>query len=59
MPLCQHAAHAFHTDATVVPLKLRGIVTKLRGCQRAQLTELIEWQLRVQQLQFFRQCWRR
>ena len=53
MPLCQHADHALDTDATVVPLKLRGIVTKLRGCQRAQLTELIEWQLRIQQFQPF------
>ena len=56
MPLCQHADHAFHTDATVVPVQLRRIVTELRGCQRAQLAELIEWQLRVQQLQFF---WKR
>lgn len=59
MPLCQHTDHALHTDATIVPLELRGIVTELRGCQRAQLTELIEWQLRIQQLQLFRQCWRR
>jgi hypothetical protein len=51
VPLCQHADHALHTDPTVVPLKLRGIVTELRGCQRAQLTELIEWQLRIQQFQ--------
>ena len=59
MPLCQHADHALDTDATVVPLKLRGIVTELRGCQRAQLTELIEWQLRVQQFQLFWQRGRR
>ena len=59
MPLCQHADHAFHTDPTIVPLKLWGIVTELRGCQRAQLAELIEWQLRIQQLQLFWQCWRR
>jgi hypothetical protein len=59
VPLCQRADHAFHTDSTVVPLELRGIVTELWGCQRAQLTELIEWQLRVQQLQLFQQCWRR
>jgi len=56
LPLCQHTDHALHTDATIVPLELRGIVTELRGCQRAQL---IEWQLRIQQLQLFRQCWRR
>ena len=48
MPLCQHADHALDTDATIVPLKLWGIVTELRGCQRAQLAELIEWQLRIQ-----------
>ena len=54
MPLCQHADHAFHTDPTIVPLKLWGIVTELRGRQRAQLAELIEWQL-----QLFWQCWRR
>ena len=56
MPLCQCADHAFHTDATIVSLELRRIVTELRRCQRAQLAELIEWQLRVQQLQFF---WKR
>ena len=50
MPLCQHANHAFHTDATVISLKLWGIFTELRGCQRAQL---IEWQLRGQQFQLF------
>jgi len=50
VPLCQHAHHPLHTDATIDPLKLWGVVTELRGCQRAQLTELIEWQLRVQQL---------
>jgi hypothetical protein len=43
VPLCQRADHAFHTDSTVVPLELRGIVTELWGCQRAQLAELIEW----------------
>ncbi len=59
MPLCQYADHAFDTDATVVSVKLRGIITELRGCQRTQLAELIEWQLRIQQLQLFRQCWRR
>ena len=59
MPLCQHADHALHTDSTVVPLQLRGIVTELRGCQRAQLAELIEWQLRVQQFQLFWQRGRR
>ena len=48
MPLCQYADHAFHTDPTIVPLKLWGIVTELRRCQRAQLAELIEWQLRIQ-----------
>ena len=56
MPLCQHADHALDTDATIFPLKLWGIVTELWGCQRAQLAELIEWQLRVQQLQLF---WKR
>jgi len=59
MPLCQCADHAFHTDPTVVSLELRRIVTELRRCQRAQLAELIEWQLRIQQFQLFRQCWRR
>ena len=59
MPLCQHADHAFHTDPTIIPLKLWGIVTELRGCQRTQLPELIEWQLRSQWLQLFWQCWRR
>ena len=57
MPLCQHADHALDTDTdtdtTVVSLKLRRIFTELRGCQRAQLTELIEWQLRIQQFQPF------
>ena len=55
MPLCQHADHALDTDTdtTVVSLKLRRIFTELRGCQRAQLTELIEWQLRIQQFQLF------
>ena len=48
MPLCQHADHAFHTDPTIISLKLWGIVTELRGCQRTQLAELIEWQLRIQ-----------
>ena len=48
MPLCQHADHALDTDSTIVPLKLWGPVTKLRGCQRTQLAELIEWQLRIQ-----------
>jgi len=48
VPLCQHADHAFHTNPTIVPLKLWGIVTELRGCQRAQLAELIKWQLRIQ-----------
>ena len=42
MPLCQHTDHALHTDATIVPLELRGIVTELRGCQRAQLAELVQ-----------------
>ena len=53
MPLCQHADNALHTDSTVVPLKLWGIVTELRGSQRTQLAELIEWQFRVQQFQLF------
>ena len=48
VPLCQHADHALDTDSTVFPLKLWGIVTELRGCQRTQLAELIEWQLRIQ-----------
>ena len=48
MPLCQHADHALDTDSTVVPLKLRRIFTELGRCQRAQLAELIEWQLQIQ-----------
>ena len=48
MPLCQRADHAFHTDPTIVPLQLWGIVTERRGRQRAQLAELIEWQLQIQ-----------
>jgi hypothetical protein len=48
VPLCQHADNAFHTDPTIIPLKLWAIVTEPRGCQRAQLAQLIEWQLRVQ-----------
>jgi len=48
VPLCQHANHALDTDSTVVPIKLRRIVTELRGCQRAQLAQLIEWQVRIQ-----------
>jgi len=43
VPLCQHADHALDTDSTIVPLKLWDLVTKLRGCQRAQLVEFIEW----------------
>ena len=53
MRLCQHTKHTLATDATVVPLKLWGIVTELRRSQRAQLAELIEWQLRIQQFQLF------
>jgi len=56
VPLCQYADHALDTDSTIDSLELWGIVTELWGCQRAQLAELIEWQLRVQQLQFF---WKR
>ena len=48
MPLCQHSDNAFHTDPTIIPLKLWAIVTEPRGCQRAQLAQLIEWQLRIQ-----------
>tara|TARA_B100000902_G_scaffold140073_1_gene138107 strand:- start:36 stop:260 length:225 start_codon:yes stop_codon:yes gene_type:complete len=59
VPLCQHANHALDTDSTVVPIKLRRIVTELRGCQRAQLAEFIEWQFWVQQFQLFRQRWGR
>jgi hypothetical protein len=48
MPVCQFADHALGTDSTVVPIKLRRIVTELWRCQRAQLTKLIEWQFRIQ-----------
>jgi hypothetical protein len=48
MPLCQYADHALDTDSAVVSVKLRGIITELRRCQRAQLAELIEWQFRIQ-----------
>jgi len=58
VPLCQHADHALDTDSTIVPLKLWGIVTELRGCQRAQLVEFIEWQLGIEQFQLFKQRWR-
>ena len=51
MPLCQYADHALDTDSAVVSVKLRGIIAELRGCQRIQLAELIERQLRIQQLQ--------
>jgi hypothetical protein len=51
MPLCQHADHAHDTDPAVVSVKHRDIITELRGCQRIQLAELIERQLRIQQLQ--------
>tara|TARA_B100001093_G_scaffold434017_1_gene431283 strand:+ start:360 stop:491 length:132 start_codon:yes stop_codon:yes gene_type:complete len=43
VPLRQHADYALDTDSTVVSLKLRGAVTELRGCQRTQLAESIEW----------------
>lgn len=43
MPLRQLADYALDTDSTIVSLKLRGVVTELRGCQRAQLAEFIEW----------------
>ena len=59
MPLCQHADHALDTDSAVVTLKLWGVVTELRGCQRAQFTEFIEWQFWVQQFQLLWQRWRR
>ena len=42
MPLCQHADHALDTDSAVVSVKLRGIITELRGCRRTQLAELIQ-----------------
>ena len=42
MPVCQYADHTFHTDPTIIPLKLWGIFTELRGGQRTQLAELIE-----------------
>ena len=57
MPLCQHTDHSFHTDPTIFLLKLWGIATELRGWQRTQLAELVEWQLRIQSLQLFWQCW--
>ena len=43
MPLRQLADYALDTDSTIVSLKLRGVVTELRGCQRTQLAGLIEW----------------
>lgn len=43
MPLRQLADYALDTDSTIVSLKLWGVVTELRGCQRAQLAELIDW----------------
>ena len=42
MPLCQHPDHALDTDSAVVSVKLRGIITELRGCRRTQLAELIQ-----------------
>tara|TARA_B100001057_G_scaffold102425_1_gene99671 strand:- start:737 stop:883 length:147 start_codon:yes stop_codon:yes gene_type:complete len=48
VPFSQHADHAFDTDSTVVPLKLRGLVTKFRRCQRAQLAQLIKRKFRIQ-----------
>jgi len=42
LPLCQHADHALDTDSAVVSVKLRGIITELRGCRRTQLAELIQ-----------------
>ena len=43
MPLRQLADYALDTDSNIVSLKLWGVVTELRGCQRAQLAELIDW----------------
>ena len=43
MPLRQLAYYALDTDSTIFSLKLWGVVTELRGCQRAQLAELIDW----------------
>jgi len=37
VPLCQQADHALDTGSAVVSVKLRSIITELRGCQRAQL----------------------
>ena len=59
MPLCQHADHTLDTDSPVVTRELRRIVTELRGSQRAQLAEIVEWQFQAQQFQFFWQRWRR
>ena len=42
MPLCQYADHALDTDSAVVSVKLRAIITELRGCQRTQLAELVQ-----------------
>jgi len=43
VPLRQFANYTLDTDSTIVSLKLWGVVTELRWCQRAQLAELIEW----------------
>jgi len=42
MPLCQYADDALDTDSAVVSVKLRSIITELRGCQRTQLAELVQ-----------------
>jgi hypothetical protein len=39
VPLCQHADYTLDTDPAVVSVKLRSIITELRGYQRIQLVQ--------------------